>query len=319
MLRRLPDSAAFDAIDTAIIRLLYRNARLPYTAIAAKVGINQVTTKRRISRMLDAGSIRMELIPNPALLGFNVAAVIAIQIKLGSMERIAQRLVAIPNAAWVTQTFGRYDFMVFAFFRSSLDLAKFVENELSLIEGIERADTLVNLKVVRSWWTNILESGQVSRELDTLDRSIIESLRANIRASLADLADKLGTSIPTVRERVNRFTKEGILGFCALPDLAKLGYEIITTIGLSVRLSRIKDVERILSTNGRLEYITLASGQFDLILLGLFRSADDLSDFVKNDLAPIEGIERSETFISYGVLKESYEGVIDTFLGQSRS
>jgi Lrp/AsnC family leucine-responsive transcriptional regulator len=60
--------------------------------------------------------------------------------------------------------------------------------------------------------------------LDELDQEILELLRANGRATLAEIGERVGLSSPAVKRRIDRLQRERvILGFTALVDDAKLG------------------------------------------------------------------------------------------------
>ncbi|MBI2856844.1 MAG: Lrp/AsnC family transcriptional regulator [Chloroflexi bacterium] len=306
-------SDSIDAVDLKLIGVLSRNARLPYTVIAEKIGVNPVTTKKRVRRLLREGIITLEMVPDPARLGYQTVALIGLHTRLARSEQVAKDLVAKSAVVYVALTSGRYDILAFALFKSPLTLAEFVENELAGIEGIEWTETLMNLKVIRQPWATVLEPAPTSREIDALDRRIIEGLQDDIRIPFAGLATKLGISVPTVRQRVGRLVNEGILAFCALPDIVKLGYQTIATLGLGVRLSKIKEVQRELLNKKNLQYIGLTAGRYDLVVWGLFQSPTDLTTFLQKELAPIEGIERSETFLNLQVLKRSFKDVISAF------
>jgi Lrp/AsnC family leucine-responsive transcriptional regulator len=61
-------------------------------------------------------------------------------------------------------------------------------------------------------------------EPDGLDRAIIDLLRANGRATLADIGHVVGLSAPAVKRRIDRLEQQGIItGYAVLVDEARLG------------------------------------------------------------------------------------------------
>jgi Lrp/AsnC family leucine-responsive transcriptional regulator len=61
-------------------------------------------------------------------------------------------------------------------------------------------------------------------EIDDLDRRIVEILRHDGRATLADLGQRIGLSSPAVKRRLDRLQQLGVItGFGARIDDAKLG------------------------------------------------------------------------------------------------
>lgn len=60
--------------------------------------------------------------------------------------------------------------------------------------------------------------------LDSLDHGILDLLRANGRATLAEIGHEVGLSAPAVKRRMDRLEQEEIItGYTALIDEAKLG------------------------------------------------------------------------------------------------
>ena len=60
--------------------------------------------------------------------------------------------------------------------------------------------------------------------MDELDRSIIEILQKDGRGSNARIARAVGVSEGTVRRRLRRITKDGVVKIIAVPNLDKMGY-----------------------------------------------------------------------------------------------
>lgn len=64
-------------------------------------------------------------------------------------------------------------------------------------------------------------------KLKSIDYKIISELTKNSRLSDRQVAKKLGTSQPTVTRRRTELEKEGLLAYTSVPDLKKLGFEIL--------------------------------------------------------------------------------------------
>jgi Lrp/AsnC family transcriptional regulator, leucine-responsive regulatory protein len=62
---------------------------------------------------------------------------------------------------------------------------------------------------------------------DALDEQILEILRTNGRATLADIGHAVGLSAPAVKRRIDKLERTGIIvGYTALIDEAKLGHAL---------------------------------------------------------------------------------------------
>ncbi|MDQ4039516.1 MAG: Lrp/AsnC family transcriptional regulator [Actinomycetota bacterium] len=69
--------------------------------------------------------------------------------------------------------------------------------------------------------------------MDDVDRRIVSLLRANGRASYAELARTVGLSAPSVHERVSKLESSGvILGYHAAVDRAAVGEAVTALVGV---------------------------------------------------------------------------------------
>ena len=69
--------------------------------------------------------------------------------------------------------------------------------------------------------------------VDALDRQIIAALRANGRATYADLGRKVGLSASAVHERVGKLESSGVIvGYHAVVDPSAVGLGVTALIGI---------------------------------------------------------------------------------------
>ena len=103
-------------------------------------------------------------------------------------------------------------------------------------------------------------------EMDKKDHGLISALRENARASLSDLAHRLGVSRTTVRSRIERLQQRGdILGFTvvlkddAIHDpvrgIMMIGIEGRGTDRIVRQLTGLPELRAVHSTNGRWDVI----------------------------------------------------------------
>ena len=139
--------------------------------------------------------------------------------------------------------------------------------------------------------------------MNELDDQLIAEVTKDARQNSAQLSRKLGVSDTTVRRRIHHLEKNGILSFKAVVDPAKLGYSIVAIVALEVDLDRIDEVSESLACCPNVRYLSLCTGNHDIFVGIWFRSSSELTQFVKNYLAKIHGIRKSETFVVLGVKK----------------
>ncbi len=137
-----------------------------------------------------------------------------------------------------------------------------------------------------------------------MDLKIINVLNKNARTSFREISRKLKVSLTTVANRVKKLEGEGIIkGYIPLIDLDKLGYDLLTIIGVRIQHGKLMEVERKISKDPHVYEIYDTTGDWDSIIIARFRSRDELNSFIKNVLAE-EDVERTITYIVLNVVKD---------------
>ncbi len=71
--------------------------------------------------------------------------------------------------------------------------------------------------------------------MDSVDRQLLDALRANARATYAELARLVGLSAPAVHERVGKLEAAGVItGYHAAVAAESLGYTINALVGIFI-------------------------------------------------------------------------------------
>jgi len=136
-----------------------------------------------------------------------------------------------------------------------------------------------------------------------IELRLVSELVKNSRRSDRELAKALGVSQPTVSRVRVRLEKQGLIDYSAIPNMAKLGFEIIAvTFGKrnyqkhpDINLQKAEDfAER------HPEIIFGASGSglgYDRILISIHRSYSDYSKFSQEMRNEWTGIMDTQSFI----------------------
>jgi Lrp/AsnC family transcriptional regulator for asnA, asnC and gidA len=134
-------------------------------------------------------------------------------------------------------------------------------------------------------------------ELDELDTRIIARLRVENMNNSA-LAQELGLSEGTVRQRIKRLKESGILKIKALINPDSLANQQLTMIAVSIKESRLLDAKarEIAELDGVLS-VSVVSGRYDLIVEALVDSNHGLVEFLTENLAKIDGVSKTESFL----------------------
>ena len=142
--------------------------------------------------------------------------------------------------------------------------------------------------------------------LDGVDLQIIAALQEDGRMSFAALARHLGVSAGTARERYHRLVENGILQVVAVTNPPKIGYQMMTLIGIKADGSRLREIARDIAALEEVIYLVLCTGSFDLLAEVICRDGADLADFLTKRLYAVEGIRDTQTFVYLDIIKEIY-------------
>jgi Lrp/AsnC family transcriptional regulator for asnA, asnC and gidA len=138
-----------DDLDRKIIAILQENARITNAEIARMVGSSEPTVRRRVEKLLDNQVIKLVAVAAPFPLGYDVIAILNIQIDHSQLDKIEEALLALPEIRFASVTFGSYDIVVEAWFANNGELLAFLHDKLGKIEGIQRIDSLQVAKMIK--------------------------------------------------------------------------------------------------------------------------------------------------------------------------
>lgn len=100
-----------DGADRTIIELLQADGRMPFTRVAAAVGLTEGAIRQRVQRLTDAGVMQIVAVTDPLSLGVRRVAMVGIRVT-GDVERTAADLAGLTEVEYLIATSGRYDVML---------------------------------------------------------------------------------------------------------------------------------------------------------------------------------------------------------------
>lgn len=126
--------------------------------------------------------------------------------------------------------------------------------------------------------------------IDTLDMKIIKALQADARKPIVQVAKEVGANEATVRRRIEKLLKEGIIErFTVVLDYHKLGRIIKAFIGLRVQPAKLKEIVNHLAKHPDIQVLYRTSGDTDIFAEVIFEKMEDLNAFLEEELK-LEGI-----------------------------
>jgi Lrp/AsnC family leucine-responsive transcriptional regulator len=125
-------------IDIKLIDELQKDGRSSNKALARSLGIHASTVSRRISELIDSGTISIRALPNLDKLGYQAQALLTIDADISKIDEICGLLYRNFHVNTLLTIFGRYNLLVTVHYFNWNELLNFVSVELSRMEGVKK-------------------------------------------------------------------------------------------------------------------------------------------------------------------------------------
>ncbi|MEM2119247.1 MAG: Lrp/AsnC family transcriptional regulator [Candidatus Bathyarchaeia archaeon] len=124
-------------------------------------------------------------------------------------------------------------------------------------------------------------------KLKPIDYAIIAELTRNSRLTDSQLAKMLKTSPPTITRRRTELEKHGLLDYTAVPNMEKLGYQIVAFIFGNWHRekfpdTRVEEIKKFISRTPNIVYISTGSGMgYDRMAIAFFKDYSEYSRIMR--------------------------------------
>ncbi|TFG17105.1 MAG: Lrp/AsnC family transcriptional regulator [Promethearchaeota archaeon] len=120
------------------------------------------------------------------------------------------------------------------------------------------------------------------RDLDDIDRDIIRILQENAKTSYREIQDKLGISIGTIHNRINKLeTSEIIEGYTLKLNNIKLGYKFTFLIRVQIDGKHTAEILENLREKPEVCSIFHTTGEQSAALVCRFKEPEHVHDFIR--------------------------------------
>jgi len=128
--------------------------------------------------------------------------------------------------------------------------------------------------------------------IDETDKKILNILQNNDKVSYRKLADKLKLAASTIHNRVKKMIDEEIIKqFGAIVDPAKIGYNTIALVGISVDPIKMNEIASKIASYEETQLVAISSGDHDIIAQIIAKDEKSLWNFINIKIKTINGIK----------------------------
>ncbi len=134
--------------------------------------------------------------------------------------------------------------------------------------------------------------------MDEISLEIIKHLRDG-RKSFGEIGKNLSITTNTVRARVKKLMKKGVLETIGSIDPEKIDNHFLVIVGIRLKTMRLVDKGEEFSKLKGVISVAVVTGRFDLILTVLLNNKFGLHEFYTQEVSKIEDVMSTETFVVY--------------------
>jgi Lrp/AsnC family transcriptional regulator, regulator for asnA, asnC and gidA len=148
-------SVVIDDVDKAIIEQLQEDGRLPYTKLAAAVGLSEAAVRQRVQRLVESGVVQIVAVTDPLTLGFRREAMIGLKIE-GDLRGVADTIASIPEVSYVVVVSGSFDLLMEVVCEDDDHLLALLNDKVRSIPGVRSTETFTYLRLYKqtyAWGT----------------------------------------------------------------------------------------------------------------------------------------------------------------------
>lgn len=135
-------------------------------------------------------------------------------------------------------------------------------------------------------------------KIDKLNIGIIRHLQ-NGRKSFKMIAQELSVAENTIRTRVARLEKEGVLEITGLVNTEAIPRHRVVMVGVKLATMNLVAKGQEFSKLKGVVSVSVVTGRFDLILVVLLKEGFGLLEFYTEEVSKLEEVQSVETFVVY--------------------
>lgn len=314
----LSNSATIDRLEGQIIRCLQLAPRIPFSAVAAILGVSEQTVARRYRRLVREGVVRVTAVVNPTALGQS-NWIVRTRCRPNGALSLAQALAQRDDISWVTLVSGGSE--VVCVLRARTSEAR---DDL-LIQRLPRTAPVLGLAAAMvlhrfvgggpagdDWaaLADLIDADQQQAVLGCSDLqfaaqvghttlvpsdiAMLDVLVQDGRASYATLAHAAGIAEGRATRRLRTLFTQGAAYFDVDLSGAALGFHTQATLWLTVTPAELDNAGCALAAEQEVAFAAAITGPQNLTATISCRGVGDLYGFVTTKIGAIPGVQSME-------------------------
>ena len=132
-----------DRLDRKILRLISRDARIPFLEVARECNVSGAAIHQRVQKLRNLGIVKgSEFIIDTYKIGYQTCAYIGITLSnVKNFDSVVEGLKQIPEVVECHYTTGKYAMFVKVYAKDNKHLLHIILDKLSIIQGVGHTET----------------------------------------------------------------------------------------------------------------------------------------------------------------------------------
>ncbi|MEU6377228.1 Lrp/AsnC family transcriptional regulator [Streptomyces sp. NPDC046909] len=145
-----PDTPSnLDAGDEALVALLRRDGRAPYSELQAATGLPESAVKRRVERLRSSGLLYFDIQHDTEPFGQGVGAMLWLTVAPSALADVGQALGAHREVRFAAAITGQANLVAAVLCRSTGDLYAYLSEKIGALDGVRSVETTLTLRQVK--------------------------------------------------------------------------------------------------------------------------------------------------------------------------
>jgi Lrp/AsnC family transcriptional regulator, regulator for asnA, asnC and gidA len=128
------------------------------------------------------------------------------------------------------------------------------------------------------------------KDFDNLDYEIIRALHADARVSASEIARLTRANERTIRKRIDRLLKQGVVRLSAILDPQAFGYVTAADVFLEIDPAQEEKITSALIAMPEVTYVAYGQGTNDISIEARFKDVEALREFIGHTLPRMRGV-----------------------------
>jgi DNA-binding Lrp family transcriptional regulator len=304
-IQRSVDPVHLDEADRTLIAMLQEDGRVSNRALAAAVGMTEVTIASRLKRLITNDAVSITAMLDWEKAGYEWWITGHLSCQGRSPREVALELGAIESCNAASVVFGEVDIVASFLVADRAEMSKLVTEDLPKVTGLQVVALDVAIAQHKYAWSTATFPAQTTAQLrfpnpvvdlDELDHRLIAALVRDSRQSNREIGRQLDVSDATVRAHLRRLTESGLVRLTAVVDPIVLG-----TVGsvafcfLKVDRRHMRSVIATLKALPQVWQMSESFGRFDLELLAVCQDRAELVEVLLDQVRTIKAVQDTST------------------------